>query len=101
MINLADAVMWSFVCWRLTSLFVTDTITAPFRDKIGVYYDEYSECKGRNFVASVLCCIRCTSIWIAAALTALFIQPAPAYFVPIVLMLSAGSIVINRITDGE
>jgi hypothetical protein len=94
-------VFWCLVVWRITTLLTTDTITGPMRDKIGVYYGEYSECIGRNFIARALCCHRCTSIWVALAVTLIFIQPALADFLPVVLMLSAGSIVINRITDGK
>lgn len=93
-------VFWCLVTWRITALLTTDTITGPMRDKLGVYYDEFSECKGRNFVARALCCHRCTSVWVALAVTAVCIQPGLAEFLPVVLMLSAGSIVINRITDG-
>jgi hypothetical protein len=99
--ELAFILFWVLVVWRLTALIATDTITGPIRDRIGVYYGEYSECRGRNIIARALCCHRCSSVWVALGVALVFIQPAAADFFPVVLMLSAGSIIVNRIVERE
>ena len=91
---------WSLVVWRLTVLLVYDGITAGLRDRIGVKYNDYSEAYGTNIVATALTCHRCTSVWVAMA-AMLFIQPAPKDIIPMVLALSGGSIVTNKIVMGE
>lgn len=94
-------VFWSLVCWRVTSLLVSDTITGGLRARVGVYYDEHSVCRGKNIVARALCCHRCTSFWVALALTLLFVHKYDAEAMGlIVFMMSAGSIIIDRIVNG-
>lgn len=99
--SLPEIVFWSLAVWRLTVLFVYDGITAPIRDRAGVRYDEHSEAHGTNFVSSMLACHRCFSVWAAGFIALLFIRPEPLTFVPIVLVLSAGSIILNKVfNDG-
>lgn len=93
-------VFWSFVVWRMTALLVYDNITSGLRAAVGVKYNEYSECVGSNIVARALCCHKCTSVWVAIA-AVLFIQSTLWDAIPMVLALSTGSIVINKIVNGE
>lgn len=93
-------VFWSLVVWRVTVLLVYDSIAAKLRDALGVRYDEFSEAYGTNIVASALTCHRCTSVWVAIV-AVLFIQPTLRDAVPLVLALSAGAIIVNKIVMGE
>ena len=57
--------------WRITSLLVSEDgpadLFARSRDRVGVYYDEDSECRGRWMLPSVLCCVWCSSVWVGWA----------------------------------
>lgn len=61
----------TLLTWRITHFWVRET--GPFnvgnraRRAIGLYYDEYSECQGKNEIAKALCCFHCSSVWIAGA----------------------------------
>lgn len=98
--TLPALVFWSLVVWRFTALLVYDSITAGLRDRIGVTYDEFSEAHGSNVVAQALTCHKCISVWVAMVAT-LFIQPDLKDVIPTVLALSAGSILTNKIANGE
>lgn len=99
--DLTFIVFWSLVCWRITSLLVTDTITSGLRARLGVSYDEHSRCQGSNIVARALCCHRCASFWVALMLTLLFVHKYDAEAMGlIVFMMSAGSIIVEKIVNG-
>lgn len=94
-------VLWSLITWRLVALFVYDSITARLRDLIGVRYDEHSQAYGTNLVASAFTCHKCLSIWVAAAIALIVFKPTLEGFISGTLALSAGSILVNKLVNGE
>lgn len=96
------AIFWVAVVWRVTALLVYDSIAEPFRRFTGVKYNEFSDCKDKSGADHVLCCHKCTSIWVALTAVALFIQPTTMqYGILITLALSTGSIIVNKLVNGE
>jgi hypothetical protein len=64
--------------WSISSLLsTTNDERGPFdlfgklRDKLGVKYDQSSACYGSNEIASALCCIWCTSLWVGVGVAVL------------------------------
>ncbi len=84
--------------WRLTSLLVNEDgpfdLFVRFRDWIGIGYDEDGLCAGRNDIAKMLCCTRCTSVWVGLAVALLIPIGNP---LAIGFSLSAGSIILDRL----
>lgn len=97
--TLAAIVVFSLLTWRLTMLAIYDklpgNLAVRIRGRMGVYYDEFSNCQGRNWIAQALCCPWCTSIWIGW-LVALAWQ-RDWNFIWLGLVLSAGTLIIDRL----
>lgn len=57
------------VTWWLTNFLVRESGPYNFgnrlRHSLGLFYDEYSECQGKNQIGKALCCFHCTSLWVA------------------------------------
>lgn len=91
----------TLVVWRISSLLTAERgpfdVLGKFRDAVGVKYDEMSRCVGKNEVASTLCCIWCTSVWIGLMAGLLFFTSDWLLYG---LALSAGAIVVERIVSG-
>lgn len=85
------------ITYRLTLLVTQESAPfealSRFRDWIGVHYDEFSRCTGRNEIAKALCCFWCTSVWIGL-LTAL-IMGAPVWYA---LAYSGGAVFLYEVT---
>lgn len=93
---------WSFVTWRIVALLVYDAITAPLRDALGIKYDEQSQQVAPNPFAYLFICHKCMSIWIALLVVVAFLWPVEkTMIIPYILALSTGSIIINKIVNGE
>lgn len=114
-------IIYPLLTWRLTSLIVNEA--GPFdlfqtlRNTLGVSVEfkrQYktlaadsesfmvAECKGRNVIARMLCCFKCTSVWIAAAVVLIFQRPIDTgydvpYYLERVLVMSAIAILIDRV----
>lgn len=91
----------SLAVWRVSALLTVEAgpfgLLAHGRDWVGVYYDDYSQCQGRNVLAAMLCCLRCTSIWVGLIVALVFY---PQDWVVQTLALSAAAIVIERVVHG-
>lgn len=98
---IAQLLIACLIVWRITSLLVAETgpfgILARSRDWIGVGYDEVSQCRGNNVIAEMLCCFRCTSVWVALPLAVLWFRDE---WLAYTLAISAGAIMMERIIDG-
>ena len=57
---------------RVTSWLVKEYgpghIFERFRNRIGVALDARNQCEGRNVIADMLCCFKCTSVWVSMPL---------------------------------
>lgn len=77
--------------WRLSSLLVHERgpfdVLGKLRDAAGVRYDERSNCVSANELGLALCCLWCTSAWVALILARGRVWRALAY--------SAGAIVLQ------
>lgn len=96
--------VYSIATWRLTRLIVKEDgpfdLIGKFRDFIGVYYDEKSQCVGRNVFAKGLCCMKCTSVW-AAIPFAIVTQPMDVgHFAVLILAYSGAALMIDRWYEG-
>lgn len=96
-----EFVVITLMVWRISSLLTAERgpfdLLGKLRDTVGVYYDEMSQCQGRNEVAKALCCIWCTSVWIGLVAALVFY---PSAWLLYGLALSAGAIVVERIVSG-
>jgi hypothetical protein len=85
--------------WRFSSLLSNPRERGPFdlfgklRELVGVYYDEYSQCQGKNELAKALCCVWCTSVWVGLILARGKVIRGLAY--------SAAAIVVERLVEGD
>ena len=74
--TISEIVFFGLVCWRITSLLVSEDgpwdVFAKLRARIGVYYDARSVAQGRNVIAKALTCVWCTSIWVSIPLATLY-----------------------------
>jgi hypothetical protein len=100
--TLAELLFYSLVVWRLSSLLSEPNREAgPFdilfrlRDLLGVKYTEMSDCAPTNVIAAALCCLWCTSLWVAAWLVLMLQQPALHLFA-----YSAGAILLQSLITG-
>lgn len=91
----------TLMVWRVSALLTAERgpfdLLGKLRDAVGVYYDEMSQCQGKNEVAKALCCIRCTSVWVGLLAGLLFF---PGAWLLYGLALSAGAIVVERVVNG-
>ena len=92
--------------WRLSYILVKEdgpwNFVALTRYKIGVRYDQYSTPYGENTLADLLTCVWCTSVWVGAALAAIYlIAPDVAVAISLPFALSAGAIIVNSEVENE
>lgn len=104
LVTLIVAILYSIATWRLARLLVKEEgpfdFMARARDWIGVYYDEKTRCVGRNVFAKGLCCIKCTSLWVAIPF-AIVSQPGNvAQFGAFILVYSGATLLIDRWYEG-
>lgn len=96
-----EFVVIALMVWRVSALLTAERgvfdLLGKFRDFVGVYYDEHSQCQGRNELAQALCCLRCTSFWLGLGAGILFY---PGAWLLYGLALSAGAIVVERVVNG-
>jgi len=82
--------------WRLTNLCVNEPgphdVFDHFRDAMGIEYDEFSLCVGKNQFAQAFCCWLCASVWVGFAI-ALIHRENPIKG----LSYSAGAILVNEV----
>lgn len=91
--------------WSITALLVFEdgpfSFFARLRRRAGIRYDEYSNPVATNEFAKMLLCHRCTAMWVALALAALYHSPGAS--VPDVLLtaiaMRTGSIVIQSLVE--
>jgi len=62
-------ILYILAVWRLSSLLVREEgpgdIFGKLRSKAGVKYDAHSRPYGENFLAKLLSCVLCVSLWIS------------------------------------
>lgn len=99
MISLENLIFFSMLTWRITVLLTFDSgpgnILVRFRSIIGVVYDEYSNRHGKNWVADMLNCHFCSSLWVGWIVALLWQQDWS--FVIVGMVLSAGSLIVDSI----
>lgn len=92
-------VFFVLLTWRITVLLTYDLgpadVLVKFRDKIGIYWDEHNERQGRNWIARMLNCHYCASLWVGWFIALLWLRDIN--FLIVGMALSAGSLIINRI----
>lgn len=97
--TLVKYLFYILLTWRITALITYDKgphdVLARIRATIGVYYDEHSIRRGKNWVADMLNCHFCASLWIGLIVAALWIQDWS--FIAVGFVLSAGSLIVNQI----
>lgn len=94
---LAFVLVDSLVAWRLTTLVVSDTITAPARRAIAKRY--HRPASERIHLAVVLLfCGRCLSVWVAAAVVLLVhpSQSSPTRLAALWWSTAAGAAILDR-----
>jgi len=91
-------------CWRITSLFVHEAgpwdIFSRLREWAGLEYDAAGQViDSRHKLLEVLACVWCLSLWIGAALLALYLIGGDNLLVAVSLpfALSMGSIIMERL----
>lgn len=93
-----ELVVFSLLTWRLSSLLAKEDgpfeLFARLRDRVGVRFDDYSHCIGKNVVAQGLCCVWCSSVWVGWFI-ALLVEWRTAVYMG--LVYSAGAIVVDRV----
>lgn len=91
--SVSALLVYSLVVWRAASLLVDESgpwrVFEQLRDKLGVTYDEFSQCH------HVLCCTWCTSVWLALALALITGEHILTAFAA-----SAGAILIGALIHG-
>lgn len=105
-ISIIDLLILGLATWRLTSLIVSEAgpwdLMAKFRHRIGIRYDDLSQPYGTNVIASAMTCVWCFSVWIGLGMAGMFLIFGPYVIMACLpLSLSAMSILIERMTDGE
>ena len=106
MINLADFIILALATWRLASLFVQED--GPFllfrriRELAGIEHDEdglpYKI--PDNFMAGILSCVWCASIWSALSWAVFyFISPLSSMAIAFIFALSAGAIFLDGLVN--
>lgn len=105
-------VVFALASFRLTRLFVFDTITAPFRRLFHEEQEEVNEqgevetyiiIKGeglRSWVGELLSCYWCTGIWCTAALLLIYILfPVISMWLNLLLAIAAAAGIIEAIVS--
>lgn len=99
----------ALAAWRLACMLVSEagpfSVFARLRYRIGVRSVLVTPSVGRidvgkvasNTVAELFMCIWCMSVWTAALLLALVLLAPALWFVPVVLALSAGAILVQEV----
>ncbi len=97
--TLIEYLFFILLTWRITVLATYDLgpadVLAKIRSRFGVYYDEYNNRQGRNWIAKALNCPYCASLWIGWFVAAVWLKDWSALVVG--LVLSAGSLIIHRL----
>lgn len=96
-------VLLGLATWRVSKLLADEDgpagILAKFRGFIGVYYDDYSNKKGKNTLAELFTCVWCLSVWVGLIMS--FFSPTSTniidYFIT-ALGLSAVAIIVDSVT---
>lgn len=92
----------TLAAWRVTSLLVNEDGPADvfirLRVKLGMRYDEYNLPVATTFLAHLLSCVWCASVWIGF-LAAVLSETSRdfASFIFTALAISAGVILIERV----
>lgn len=97
-------VVLGLATWRISIMLTAESgpydIFGKIRDVFGLYYDEYSNCQG-GAVTAALCCVECTSIWVAGFLAFVFFILGHLdvwSYIPFVCATSAISVFLGRLT---
>jgi hypothetical protein len=95
-----DFVILALATWRIASLVAEEEGLFGWlewvRNRIGVRYDEHSYAYGENELADRMLCIWCSTPWIGAALTVLYLlAPTITRWAATPLALSAVAIAVN------
>lgn len=97
--TLTDLLVLSMATWRMTSLLVNEDgpkdVFGKFRSFVGVRYNEFSVPYGTNWIAEMLLCTWCASMWVALVFALL---TGRKNFVANWLAISAGAIIIDTYT---
>lgn len=105
-LKMVDYVLIILASWRLTRLFVSDSITRFFReqfwdvDKVGKSYQLIKPKVGpRRALADLLDCPWCFGIWATATITFFYLITPYAVFPVILLALSAVATFLQILTN--
>ena len=99
-----DYLILALATWRISSLLVNEDVPwqifGRFRSLAGVRYDENSERIVTGFWSELIICIWCTSVWVGLILMTLWgLWPQPTLWIAVPLALSAGAILIDKVTQ--
>lgn len=99
----------ALAAWRLAYMLVSEvgpfSVFARLRYRIGVRSVPVTQPDGRmavgkvasNTAAELFLCIWCMSVWTALLLLALVLLSPALWFIPVVLALSAGAILVQEV----
>lgn len=106
----------NFIIVALAAYRVSDMLADPFqegpfgillkfRDKVGVYFDEYSTAQGRNNFSRGLLCQYCNSVWVGLVFTVIILGLSlvdfPIWVVFLPFAISGFVVMIKEFTDGN
>lgn len=82
--------------WRLTDLFVKDSIFMPLRELLGIRHNithdpigiDYGDNSIVNFLADLFSCVRCMSVWTSIFIVILSMFPYGYKYITRILSLS-------------
>lgn len=101
-----DYLILALATWRISSLLVNEdgpwTIFERLRHFIGVRYNADSEKIGTNALSELFTCVWCMSPWIGLLWTIVWsLWPQPVLWIATPLALSAGAIIVDKVTDAN
>lgn len=93
-------IVYALAIWRLSNMLVDESgpfdLFGKLRSKLGVKYDRHSKPYGETFLAQLLSCIYCVSVWISAIFVICDkLSRGLAINFSIPLALSAGAILVG------
>lgn len=104
-LSVVDYLLITLATWRLTRLFVYDTVTKFFREQFMDVVQVGKECRlekpkagPRRTIADLLCCPWCFGMWAAGMVTFSYLLTPYVIFPVILLAISAVATFLNNLS---
>ncbi len=105
--NFLEVILFGLATWRISSLIVHEdgpwSVFRKLRERAGIVHDEGGEILvvPEKFLAGVLSCVWCSSIWVAAGLMlAWLLLPMFIGLFAAVMVFSAVAILMEKVVRG-